>query len=124
MKVQEVNFATARIKGLTNQPYYFEHRCFYAWNIKLETTLEFNDILIVNVGQTEEGGKIFCNQLKENFNKAHIYEGDRIVVIFKDDGKVIAIGNKGEDVWIDITDNLSKKSFAELDIEFTSLKVY
>ena len=60
MKAQDVNFATARIKGLTDQPYYFEQCCFYAWNIKIETTLKFNDILIINVGQTEEEGKISC----------------------------------------------------------------
>ena len=110
MKFQKVNIATARIKGLKKPPYYFDHHCYYAWDIK--------------VGNTEEEGEVFCNQFKENFNEAHIYDGDKVAVIFGDDGRVLAIGNTGEDAWIDTTDKFVKKTFAELNIVITSLKVY
>ena len=84
----------------------------------------FNNLPFIKVGNTEEEGKVFCNQLKENFNKAHIYDGDKVAVIFGDDGRVLAIGNTGEDSWIDATDKFAKKTFAELNIVITSLKVY
>ena len=47
-----------------------------------------------------------------------------VSVIFGDDGHILAIGNIGEDVWIDTTDKFIKKTFAELNIVITSLKVY
>ena len=49
---------------------------------------------------------------------------DAMLVIFKDDGQILAIGNIGEDAWIDTTDKFVKKAFAELNIVITSLKVY
>ncbi len=45
-------------------------------------------------------------------------------MIFEDDGTVIAIGNLGEDVWIDVTDHFVKKPFKDLNIVITSLIVY
>ena len=126
MKCQEINIATARINGLTKPPYYFDHRCFYAWNITFldASILSFRNLPFIKVGDTEEEGEIFCNQLKENFKEAHIHEGDKIAVIFKNDGSVIAIGSLGEDLWIDVTDRFVKKIFEELNIVFTSLKVF
>lgn len=95
MKFQRVKIATARIKGLKNPPCYFEPHFYYAWDIMFEdtSTLFFNNLPFIKVGNTEEEGKVFCNQLKENFNKAHIYDGDKVAVIFEDDGRVLAIGN-------------------------------
>ena len=126
MKFQKVNIATARIKGLKKSPYYFAHHCYYAWDIIFEntSTLLFHNLPFIKVGNTEDEGEIFCNQLKENFNKAHIYDGDIVSVIFEDNGHVLAIGNIGEDVWIDVNDKFIKKTFAELNIVITSLKVY
>lgn len=126
MKFQKVNIATARIKGLEKPPYYFDHKCYYAWEImfKDNSTLFFNNLSFIKVGNTEEEGEIFCNQIKENFKEAHIYDGDKVAVIFRNDGCVLAIGNTGEDAWIDTTDKFVKKTFAELNIVITSLKVY
>ena len=121
MKFQKVNIATARIEGLTKPPYYFDHHCYYAWDIMFQdtSTFAFHNIPFIKVGDTEEEGEIFCNKLKENFNEAH-----KVAVIFGDDGRVVAIGNTGEDAWIDTTDKFVKKTFAELNIVITSLKVY
>ena len=126
MKFQKINIATAQIKGLRNPPYYFSHRGYYAWDIMFEapSTLLFKNLPFIKVGDTEEEGKIFCNQFKENFNKAHIYDGDKVSILFGDDGRVLAIGNSGEDVWIDTSDKFAKKTFADLNIVITSLKVY
>jgi len=126
MKFQKVNIATARIKGLEELPYYFEHNCYYAWDIVFEdtSTFSFYNLAFIKVGNTKEEGEIFCNQFKDNFKEAHIYDGDKVAVIFGDDGRVLAIGNIGEDTWIDTNDKFIKKTFAELNIVITSLKVY
>lgn len=126
MKFLKVNIATAQIKGLKKPPYYSEHHRYYAWDITFEvpSTLLFKNLPFIKVGDTEKEGEIFFNQLKENFHKAHINDGDKVSVIFGDDGHVLAIGNSGEDVWIDTTDKFVKKTFAELNIIITSLKVY
>ncbi len=126
MKCQEINIATGRIEGLSKPPYYFDHHCFYAWSITFSdtSTFFFNNLPFIKLGDTEEEGEIFCNQIKENFNKAHIHEGDEVAVIFGKDGDVIAIGSLGEDSWIDVTDKFTKKSFEDLNIVITSLRVY
>ena len=119
MKCQEINIATARIKELTKMRYYSNHRYFYTWSITFShpSTLIFNNLPFIKVGDTEVEGEIF-------FKEAHIYEGNKVAVIFGNDGNIIAIGNFGEDLWIDATDKLVKKTFKELNIVVTSLKVY
>ena len=126
MKSKKVSIATARIKGLKKAPYYFEHTGSYVWDIMFEntSTLLFNNLPFIKVGNTEEEGEVFCKQLKENFKEAQIYDGDKVVVIFEDDGHVLAIGSTGKDLWIDVTDKFVKKTFAELNIAIESLKVY
>lgn len=126
MKFQEVNIATARIKGLEKPPYYFEHGWYYAWDIILESTspVSFCNLPFIKVGDTQVEGEIFCNQLKENFKEAHIYDGNKVAVIFGDGGYVLAIGCMGEDAWVDATDKFVKKTFSDLNIVITSLKVY
>lgn len=125
MANNKINVATAQIRGLTESPYYFEHNCFYAWKIMFSnpSTL-FLNLPVIKVGNTKEEGEIFCNQLKKNFNEAHIYEGNKVAVIFEDGGCILAIGNIGEDAWIDANDKFVKKTFAELNIDIKSLKVY
>ena len=126
MKFQEINIATARIEGLTKSPYYFDHHCYYAWDIMFSdtSTSSFHNLPFIKVGDTEEEGNTFCNQLKKNFEDAHIYEGSKVAVIFRNDGFIIAIGNLGEDSWIDVTAKFVKKTFEDLNIVITSLTVY
>ncbi len=126
MKCQGINIATARIHGLNRPPYYFDHKCFYAWSIEFSdsSTLFFNNIPFIKVGDTKEQGEIYCNQLKSNFKNAHIYEGDKVAIIFDKDGAVLAIGHTSDDVWIDVRDNFVKKAFKDLNIVVTALKVY
>ena len=126
MKCQGINIATARIHGLNQPPYYFDHRCYYAWSISFSdsSTLFFKNLPFIRVADTEEDSIVKCNQLKENFKNAHIYEGDKVAIIFDKDGTVLAIGCAREDEWIDVRDNFVKKTFLELNIVVTSLKVY
>ena len=126
MKFQKLNIATGRIRGLKDSPSYYEARCFYSWDITFHDTSTFLfDNIFIKVGKEKEESEIFCNQLKENFKEAQIYDGDRVAVIFDEEGSVLAIGStREEDVWIDTTDKCVKKTFAELDIIITSLTVY
>lgn len=125
MEFKKINVATARINGLKNPPYYYDRKNYYAWDITFDdaSTLLLKNLPFIKVGNTEEEGEIFCKHLKKIFNDAHINENDKVSVIFGDDGRVLAIGNLGEDVWID-TIEFCKKNFAELNIVITSLKVY
>ena len=126
MKFQEVNIATARIEGLKKAPYYFDHRCYFVWDIMFSdiSTIEFYNLQCIKVGDTEEEGKLFCEQLKNNFEQANIHDGDKVAVLYGANGRVRAIGCIGQDSWIDAEDKFVKKTFEELDIIITSLKVH
>ena len=73
MKFQKVNIATARIKGLEKPPYYFDHYCYYAWNIMFEgtSTLFFNNLTFIKVGNTEEGENSVISL--KRISKKHIF---------------------------------------------------
>lgn len=120
MKCKKTCFATARINGLTSSPYYFEHRCFFAWDIMFSdaSITTFNHLLLIKVGDTEEEAVEFCNQLKENFKQAHIYNGEEVSIIFdKEDSHVSAIGCiDDQESWIDVDDKFVKKNLKELSI--------
>ena len=126
MKFHEVSIATARIEGLTKPPYYFEHHCYWAWKIMFSdtSTLGFRNLKFIRLGKTEEEGEFLCNQIKENFKQAHINDGDKVAILFESNGRVRAIGRIGWDLWIDVKDKFAKKTFEELNIVITSLKVY
>lgn len=126
MEFQNVSIATARIKGLNMLPYYNEHFCFYAVDFFFEdtSTFIFSNLSVIRVGKNKEEGKCFCDLIRNRFNEANIHDGDKVAVIFGDDGRVQAIGKPGEDAWIDVTDTFAKKTFAELNIVITSLKVF
>ncbi len=126
MNFQEVNIATARIEGLKKSPYYFNHQCYWSWDIIFfdTSTLTFNNLPFIKVGDTEEEGVSFCNQLKENFKQANIYDGDKVAVLFEANGDIRAISSIGQDSWIDVTDKFVNKTFKELNIVITSLKVH
>ena len=122
----KINIGTARIRGLTKPFYYFEHRCCYAWDItfKETSTLLFNNLAFIPVGKTEKEAAFKQHQYLEKFEQANIHDRDRIVVIFDDEGTVIAIGKPGNNVWLDVSDGFITKTFEELKIAVTELKVY
>lgn len=131
MKFKKVNIATARIKGLKKEPYFLDN-WFWGWEIVFSdfSTLGISNFLldhalIIDVGDTEEEGKVTCNQIRENFKNSHIKNGDRIALLYESNGSIIAIGNLAEDSWIDVQDNFVKKTFKELNIIIiSSLKVH
>lgn len=125
MKFSEINIATGKIEGLDKPPYYFNHRCYYAWEISFydTSTLTFNNLPFIRVGNTEEEGEKYCNEIKKIFKDANIHNDDKVAIIFENTGEVIAIGKTSKDVWIDVRDKFTKKTFAELNIVVTSLKV-
>ena len=124
--LHDVCIATARINGLNKLPYYFKERGFYAVDIKFtdSSTLLFDQVPFINIGNTREEAKTIWSLLKKNFSDAHIHNEDKVAVIFNMFYQVVAIGNIGNDVWIDVINGFSKKSFRELNITITSLKVY
>lgn len=126
MKFQKVNIATAQIRGLEQKPYYFNQKCFWACDIKFFNTscIFFDHIPFIKVGNTKEEANIVWEQLKDNFAKAGIREEDKVTILFEDNGHTLAIGQNAGDYWIDVGDKFAVKTFEELDITFSSLKVW
>ena len=122
----ELNIATAKIHGLERESFYFEEKCCYAFRIMFysTSTLLFGNLPHIVAGETKEEAEKFCNQLKENFKKVGIHERGDGVICFESDGSVIAIGKRGVDLWIDVNDNFTCKTFKELKLHFTSMKLY
>lgn len=126
MEIKNVSIVTARITGLESLP-----KCIgkkkYAWEIKffdMSSAYEFDNSISIEVGDTEELARAFSNKFKGNLKQAGILEAQPVAVIFDDGGSVIAIGRTKEDVWIDINDKFAKKTFKDLNVIITSLKVY
>ena len=121
-----INIGTAIITGLTKPFYYFEHRCWYAWDIMFKdpSTLMFNNLPYIKLGESEEQAKFKHAQILRNFKEAHIHEGESVAVIFRNDGFVVAIGKLGQNVWIDCLDNFCPKPFRGLYHRVSGLSVY
>lgn len=119
MKFQKIGIGTARINGLSKDPYYFTHKCFWAWDITfsdVSSLFEFDNLPFIKVGDTEEEAVSFCNRLKENFKTAHIKNKSKVTVLFGPDGHVCAINRAGHGLWIDVGDRFTVKPFNELSL--------
>lgn len=121
-----IKIATGEINGLNKEPYYHNDLCAYFWDITFSNTscFLFNNIPFIKVGNTEEESISFCNKLKKVFKEANIHDGERVAIIFKNSGKVIAIGKLGLNLWIDVRNNFALKTFKELKINIRSLRLY
>lgn len=117
-KQYKVNKATARINGLTKEPYYWEHHGYYTWDVLFSdtSTLFLENITFIKMGCTKEEAESFWNEIKENFEQAGICEGQKVNVLYGPDCNVRAIGFIGKDVWIDTCDKFAKKTFKELNV--------
>ena len=126
MTFKDVNITTARIEGLEKEPYYFEHKCYWAWDIIFSTpnTFAVKNLTWIKMGDDSKEADKFCNMLKRNFKKANIHEGDKVTLVFETHGRVIAIGSIAQDKWIDVRDKFAVKRFKDLNIIVKKLKVY
>lgn len=126
MKLQKANIGAACIEGLEKEPYYFEHWCYWASDIRFSDTpcIFINHICQIKMGDTLEEAKIFWNQLKESFAKVGIVENVTVSVLFENNGDVIAIGSPAGKYWIDVRDKFKVKALKELDITFDALKAW
>lgn len=126
MKFKEVGISTARIKGLKEEPYWFEHHCFWAWGINFEETSYLGVLNLSNIYLAEEQDKAkeACDKFKMAFKEAWIHDGDRVAVMHDKNGTVIAIGRIGADKWVDVKDKFVCKTFKDLNIIITALKIH
>lgn len=126
MSNSEIGIVTATIQGLNDGPYYFHSKCFWAWEIdfKNPSNLFVDNIPYIYLHEdSEKEAKKACKKLKANFEKAGIFEGDRIAIITKD-SNVKAIGRLGGKSWIDVENKFVIKTFKELDLQVDSLTVF
>lgn len=115
MKDNSIGITTATIKGLNEKVYYFEHKCFWAWDIKFENypLFTFNDLCWLYMGDTEEEAKKARRIIKKIFDNNYIFDDSKVAILYDNDG-VIAIGKSNEDCWIDVRDSYKVKCFKEL----------
>ncbi len=124
---QEINIATARI-SIQNMIFCEQTNKYFAWTICNFTYYSHHSyktqIIKQVVGNNAEKCKFYCDKFKETFEQVHIHSGDKVAVMFNENGHIIAIGAIGKDSWIDMRSGLSKKSFKELNIIPASLSVF
>ena len=126
MKLPEKGIVTATIKGLKDNPYYFDAKCFWTWDIMLEkpSALFVENLPFIYLHEDSEKEAIkFCKKLKANFKKTGIFEGCRVAII-TNGCHPKAIARIGSDSWIDVENKFVVKTFKELDLQFDNLKVY
>ena len=84
MQFRRIVIATAEIKGLDKEPYYFNHHCFWAWSIMFEnpsSLLAFRNLPVIYLAYEEKEANEVCKQFKKAFEKANIHEGDTVALI-------------------------------------------
>ena len=125
---EAIYITTSRIYGIDAEPEYLEAQCVYLWHITFSNSscpaYLFRHTCLYKTGNEEEESHVFCRQLKASFREAGIFEGDRVVVIFNEEGRVIAVGRRGEDKYVDVSDMFFVKTFKELNLSIPSLMVY
>lgn len=122
---EDFSIATARIHGLNSNPYFFDHRCYWAYDIWFDesSTMKFTNLPCIKAGNTEKEAKKFWAYLNYKFNLLSISEGDKVAIIFDKNGNVRYISAIGENSWIDMCDNNFRTTQCIFD-KFESLRVY
>lgn len=128
MKFRRIVIATAEIKGIDKDPYYFEHHCYWAWSLMFENPsnlLSFNNMPVIALSCDEDEAREICDTWKKAFEKANIHEGDKVVLICNTKGEILAIGATYSDIWVDVYQNkFTVKTFKELKLNVSSLRVW
>ena len=127
MKFRRIVIATAKIKGLEKDPYWFEHHCYWAWSLMFEnpsSLLAFRNLPVIYLAYDEKEANEVCRQYKNALKKANIREGDEVALICNTKGDILAIGRTNSDSWVDVyQDKFKVKTFKELKLNISSLKV-
>lgn len=129
MKFQKVSIGTARISGIgiKDKPYLCQHYLHWAFDILFHdaSTKKIENITNIKVGNNKDEAKLFSNEIKNRIrDEIHIDNGSKVSLIFSETGRVRAIGAIGRDLWIDVDDKFAVKTFEDLNVVITSLKVY
>lgn len=117
MAVKNFSTATGKILGLNQEPYYFDHHCYWASSITFDdiSDLCVKNMSVIRMGDTLEEAKEFWDNIKENFKKAGINNRDKVDIIFNiKTGEPVALGNEATKLWIDVEDKFTLKSYRGL----------
>ena len=115
MEKNTIGITIATIKGLNDKVYYFDHKCYWAWDIKFTDypLFTFDNLCWLYMGDTQDEARKTRRKFKKVFDNNYISDGSRVAVIYDDDG-VIAIGRSNHDCWIDVRDKFKIKTFKQL----------
>lgn len=127
--MKQYNICTATALLYISPVYWNESSTSYCFDITFQNLSYF---LLENLhsnleGLSQDEAANFYEEVKTYFKTGGIWSGTPVSILFSD-GQILAIGAHGKDVWYDVRDGVSpvatKKSFSELGIDITSLKVY
>lgn len=126
MKARSMNVALGKIRGLDRPKYYCKEKGRYHWWLHFTdtTTSRFHNLAGIYLSEDEDEAEKVLQQFKKNFKAVGIKEDMEVIVLFEDDNFVYAIGLPERDLWIDVNDQFIVKTFGELDVLATSLKMY
>jgi len=127
MEFNDIHVATARIHF--SDIYYFQHKCFYAFDITFDntSTILFDHLAFIPAGADEELAEEFLTAVKQYFATAGIHENSDVSVVFAG-SRILAISSHENDLWIDVHEgifpHISPKFFGQLGITVASLTVH
>jgi len=124
MEKRTIGITSATIRGLNEKVYYLDAKCFWAWDIKFESypLFTFTNLCFLCMGETEDEARKTRRKIKKIFDNNYIHDGDRVAIIYDNDG-VVAIGKNRHDCWIHVRDKYKFKTFKELKLNFDELVV-
>ena len=123
MEKTNLKITTATIR-LNTVPYYFEHHCYWAWDILFEDypLFSFNSLTWLYMGDSKEEARKTCRTIKKVFANNSILDKSKVSVLYDEDG-IIAIGRDSKDCYIHVRDHFTVKTFTELNLNLASLAI-
>lgn len=124
MAKNSIGITSATIKGLNDKVYYFDAKCFWAWDITFKDypLFTFNNMCWLYMGESQQEASKARRKIKKIFDDNGIYDGNRVAIIYDNDG-VVAIGKSHHDCWIHVRDKYKVKTFKELNLAFDEFVV-
>lgn len=100
--------------------YYFNHRCYYAFDITFSDTssLSFGNIIAICADKDDEKeAKKYLHDLKRRLKTDGIRSGERVEILVDENSKdVVAIKSTESSNWIDVRNKFVERKFSDFNV--------
>ncbi len=127
MSKRKLALTSATLKGFDKPYYYWDHHCYYCWDIRFEDpgTFGLDNLCWIKMGNTKKEAAKYFKGLKERLSSQGLYEGCKLDVIFDERiCRAVAFSLKDSNKWISVDDKYVPKTLEELNINLEKLPVY